>query len=101
VKRGAILYVVALAATAFAWPQGGSADGGGDDSWAPRASDPARAAESCHAWAVEATGVNPVAEARRPYVTPPNAVPEEESERSLRFSRGYDACLASLGLMYR
>jgi hypothetical protein len=93
------LCTVALAATAFAWPE--SSGGNVGDSWAPRATDVARAAEYCHRWAVEATGVNPVAEAERPYVTPPNAIPEEESERSLRFSRGYDSCLASLGLMYR
>ena len=99
--RGTILCgVVALAAAAFAWPEG-VGDGGGDDSWAPRASDPARAAKACHAWAIATTGVDPVVEAERPHVPPPNAVPEAESERSLRFSRGYQACLAGVGLLYR
>jgi hypothetical protein len=84
-----------LAATAFAWSEGD------DDSWTPRAADPARAAETCHAWAVAATGVDPVVEAERPYVPSPNEVPEAASERFTRFNRGYDACLASLGLIYR
>jgi hypothetical protein len=94
VKGRGILCAVALAATA-------SARSRGDDSWAPRAADPVHAAERCDAWAVAATGVDPRVEAERPYVTPLHEVPESASERSLRFSRGYEACLASEGLLYR
>lgn len=51
--------------------------------------------EQCYAWTVGATGVDPVAEATAPAPQPPALPPESESERMVRFSRGYAACLQS------
>lgn len=53
--------------------------------------------ERCFAWARGATGVDPVAEASRPAVPSSLLPPETPAERTTRFGRAYDACLASVG----
>lgn len=53
--------------------------------------------ERCFAWARGATGVDPVAEASRPVVPSPLMPPETPADRTARFGRAYDACLASVG----
>lgn len=53
--------------------------------------------ERCFAWTRDNTGVDPIAEARAPAVEAPLAPYEPPSQRSARFSRGYQACLASEG----
>jgi hypothetical protein len=54
-------------------------------------------AERCFAWTRDNTGVDPVAEASAPAVQSPEGPYEPPSQRSARFSRGYQACLASEG----
>ena len=54
-------------------------------------------AERCFAWTRGATGVDPVAEASRPAAQSPLLPRETPAERSTRFGRAYDACLASVG----